>query len=48
MGAVEAKKTEAEENITVVEGQSARHANSIFKWVQQDYQIRFAYEAFGE
>lgn len=45
VGVVEAKKTEAGENITVVEGQSARYANSTFKWVQQDYQIRFAYEA---
>ena len=45
MGVVEAKKTEAGENIKVVEGQSARYANSTFEWVQQDYQIRFAYEA---
>lgn len=45
MGVVEAKKSEAGENITVVEAQSARYANSTFKWVQQDYEIRFAYEA---
>lgn len=45
VGIIEAKKTEAGENITVVEGQSARYANSTFKWVQQDYNIRFAYEA---
>ncbi len=45
VGVVEAKKPEEGENITVVEGQSARYANSTFKWVQQDYKIRFAYEA---
>lgn len=45
VGVVEAKKSEEGENITVVEGQSARYANSTFKWIQQDYQIRFAYEA---
>ena len=44
-GVVEAKKSEAGENITVVEGQSARYANSTFKWVHQEYRIRFAYEA---
>ena len=45
VGVVEAKKSEAGENITVVEGQSARYASSTFKWVQQEYKIRFAYEA---
>lgn len=45
VGVVEAKKSEAGENITVVEGQSARYANSTFKWVPQEYRIRFAYEA---
>lgn len=45
VGVVEAKKSAAGENITVVEGQSARYAHSTFKWVQQDYRIRFAYEA---
>jgi len=45
VGVVEAKKSEAGENITVVEGQSARYAGSTFKWVQQEYKIRFAYEA---
>lgn len=45
VGVIEAKKSEAGENITVVEGQSARYANSTFKWVQQEYRIRFAYEA---
>jgi len=45
VGVVEAKKSSEGENITVVEMQSSRYANSIFKWVQQDYEIRFAYEA---
>ncbi len=45
VGVVEAKKSAAGENITVVEGQSARYAHSTFKWVQQEYRIRFAYEA---
>lgn len=45
VGVVEAKKTAAGENITTVEGQSARYANSTFKWVMNDYHIRFAYEA---
>lgn len=45
VGVVEAKKSEAGENITVVEGQSARYANSTFKWIKNDYRIRFAYEA---
>ncbi|MGN0607113.1 MAG: DEAD/DEAH box helicase family protein [Oscillospiraceae bacterium] len=45
VGVVEAKKSSAGVNITVVEGQSARYANSTFKWIQQEYKIRFAYEA---
>lgn len=45
VGVVEAKKGSEGQNITVVEGQSARYAGSTFKWVQQEYQIRFAYEA---
>lgn len=45
VGIVEAKKSSAGENITVVEGQSARYATSTFKWIQQEYRIRFAYEA---
>lgn len=44
VGVVEAKKSEAGENITTVEGQSARYAKSTFKWVINDYRIRFAYE----
>ena len=39
---VEAKKDDAGENITVVEGQSCRYANSKFKYVNVDYHIRFA------
>ena len=45
IGVVEAKKRESAENITTVEEQSARYAKSSFKWVKQDYTIRFAYEA---
>ena len=42
IGVVEAKKDDAGENITVVEGQSGRYANSKFKYVNADYHIRFA------
>jgi len=45
VGVVEAKRSESGENITTVEGQSARYANSTFKWITQEYTIRFAYEA---
>ena len=45
VGIIEAKKTEAGENITAVEGQSSRYANSTFKWIKGIYRIRFAYEA---
>lgn len=45
VGVIEAKRSESGENITAVEGQSARYANSTFKWITQDYTIRFAYEA---
>ena len=40
VGVVEAKKDDAGENITVVEGQSGRYANSKFKYVNVDYHIR--------
>lgn len=45
VGVVEAKKDEAGENITTVESQSGRYANSTFKWVKSEHRIRFAYEA---
>lgn len=45
VGIIEAKKSEVGENITAVEGQSSRYANSTFKWVKGIYRIRFAYEA---
>lgn len=48
VGVVEAKREEKGEDITSVEEQSARYANSTFKWIKTDYQIRFAYEATGE
>uniref|UniRef100_UPI002A7FAA1D type I restriction endonuclease subunit R n=1 Tax=Enterocloster bolteae TaxID=208479 RepID=UPI002A7FAA1D len=40
-----AKPSNAGENITTVEEQSARYANSTFKWIKTEYSIRFAYEA---
>lgn len=48
VGVVEAKKGDAGENITTAEIQSARYAHSTFKWVNYEYQIRFAYEATDE
>lgn len=45
VGVIEAKKSDAGENITEVEGQSARYAHSTFKWVTIEYRIRFVYEA---
>lgn len=48
VGVVEAKKDNLGENITVVEGQSGRYANSTFKYITVDYKIRFAYEATGQ
>lgn len=48
VGVVEAKKDDVGENITIVEEQSGRYANSKFKYVNVDYHIRFAYEATGE
>ena len=48
VGVIEAKKDELGENITVVEGQSGRYANSTFRYVTSEYKIRFAYEATGQ
>lgn len=48
VGVVEAKKDELGENLTTVEKQSGRYANSSFKYVSVEYRIRFAYEATGE
>lgn len=45
VGVVEAKREEAGQTITDVEMQSGRYANSTFKWIKNDYSIRFAYEA---
>ena len=45
VGVIEAKREEAGESLTSVETQSARYANSTFKWVSTNYRIRFAYEA---
>ena len=45
VGIIEAKKTEAGENITAVEEQSSRYASRTFKWIKGIYRIRFVYEA---
>ena len=45
VGVIEAKRSSEGERITSVEVQSARYANSTFKWIRPGYQIRFAYEA---
>ena len=45
VGVIEAKKSELGENITSVESQSARYTTSTFKWIKNEYRIRFAYEA---
>lgn len=45
VGVIEAKRSDAGENITAVEKQSARYANSSFKYLTGNYHIRFAYEA---
>ena len=47
VGVIEAKKDSAGENISTVETQSGRYANSKLKYVSVDYRIRFAYEATG-
>lgn len=47
VGVIEAKKDQLGENITAVEGQSGRYANSTFRYITTDYKIRFAYEATG-
>ncbi len=48
VGVIEAKPDDAGEHLTEVEGQSERYANSSFKWVKNDYKIRFVYEATGK
>lgn len=45
VGVVEAKRSEAGQSITDVEVQAGRYAKSSFKWVKNDYTIRFVYEA---
>ena len=45
VGVVEAKREEVGKSITDVEMQSGRYAKSTFKWVKEDYVIRFVYEA---
>ena len=45
VGVIEAKRSETGEDITTVEEQSARYVTSTYKWIKNDYHIRFAYEA---
>ena len=45
VGVIEAKREELAECLTTVESQTARYANSTFKWINYEYHIRFAYEA---
>ena len=47
-GVVEAKKDADGQGITSVKGQSSRYAHSTFKYLDGDYEIRFAYEATGQ
>ena len=47
VGVVEAKKDDSGANITTVEAQSGRYAESKFKYINYEYNIRFAYEATG-
>lgn len=48
VGVAEAKKDEKGAVLTGVEGQSGRYANSRFKWIKQEYRIRFVYEVTGK
>lgn len=48
VGIIEAKKDDAGDNITVVEGQSGRYAKSRFRYVNIEYKVRFVYEATGK
>ena len=48
VGVVGAKRDDQGENITAVEQQSGRYANSTFKYIKAEYRIRFAYEATGK
>lgn len=45
VGSIEAKREEAGQSITDVEVQSECYAKSTFKWIKNDYAIRFVYEA---
>ena len=47
IGVIEAQKDDLGENITTVEQQSGRYANSTFKYVKTNYRIRFAYPLHG-
>ena len=44
-GIIEAKREEKGETITAIEEQTERYRASRFKWITDEYKIRFAYEA---
>ncbi|MBO4292725.1 MAG: hypothetical protein J5898_12525 [Lachnospiraceae bacterium] len=44
-GIIEAKREEKGETITAIEEQTERYRASRFKWITNEYKIRFAYEA---
>ena len=45
VGVIEAKRDEAGENLTVVEAQTERYANSALKWHFQSAPLRFLFES---
>lgn len=45
VGIIEAKRDEKGETITAIEEQTERYRASRFKWITNEYKIRFAYEA---
>ena len=45
VGVIEAKRSEMGENITTIEKQTSRYANSKLKYLRGNYRIRFVYEA---
>ena len=48
VGIIEAKRDEKGEDLTSVEQQSSRYANSTLKYINYEYKIRFVYEATGK
>lgn len=48
VGIIEAKRSEAGENITAVESQTERYANATLKWRKDNTPLPFLFEATGE